>query len=92
MTKRKSDLDRLVSRLEAARTALADAIMAEMDRAARECDLDEMAFHFTTRLVRAGEEVECSRIAELERLFLEKLNPNGVLGLWRRSAGWYHYR
>lgn len=77
----------LITAVENAKDAVLQAVMAEMDKAARRLKITKMDVVGTTTLYRGKREVENREIAAIESLYLE-VHPGGFMGFWTAKGGW----
>ena len=85
----------LITAVENAKDAVLEAVMAEMDLAARRNKITRMDVVCTTTLyrgkyspdVRKMREVENRELAAIEALYLEG-HPCGFMGFWTAKEGW----
>lgn len=82
-----NNLKNAIKNLEKANTCLLDAILYELDIAAKKAKLDKMTFFYTTTLWQGDETVKVPAIEKIEDIYLE-YHPLGFEAIWTKEKGW----
>jgi len=77
----------LITAVENAQDAVLQAVMEELDKAARRLRITRMDFVTTSTFYRGNREIENRELAAIESLYLE-VCPCGFMGFWTAKEGW----